>query len=134
MSWTGVRYDAVKWHGAAWLGIVAQAYPSVLLVPRKTNVTRVQTERFHVAEDGSVRISDVSEKSAYRLQIEHPYITSAQLAYLRAYFTAWQTTLVRITDAEGREFDCPLPREPDSVASVTSAYYTVRLSLEGNLA
>lgn len=132
MSWTTPRYDAVRWHGAAWMGVIAQEYPSVGLVPRRTTVTRVQTERFHVAEDGSVRISDVSDKSAYRLQIEHPYITAAQLAYLRAYFDAWQTSLVRIVDAEGREFDCPLPREPDSVSPVTSVYFSVRLSLEGN--
>lgn len=134
MSWTTPRYDAVRWHGAVWMGIIAQTYPPVSLIPRKTTVSRVQTERFYVSEDGSVRISDVSDKSAYRLRIEHPYITAAQLAYLRSYFNAWQTTCVRIVDAEGREFDCPLPREPDSVSPVTSVFFNVSLSLEGNLA
>jgi len=134
MSWSSVRYDAVRWHGAAWLGALDQGYPAVALVPRKTTVTRVQSEKFHIAEDGSVRISDVTAMSAYRLRIDHPYITGAQLAFLRAYFTSWAATVVRISDAEGRMFDCPLPREPDSVTAVTSVYYNVQLTLEGNLA
>jgi hypothetical protein len=133
MTWASKRYDAVNWHGAPWMGIISSEYPSAALVPRRTTVSRINTETSMVAEDGTVRISDVAAKAAYRLRLEHPYITLAQLQYLRLYFDAWGNTKVRVYDAEGRVFDCAMPRELDSVQSVSAVYFTASLQLEGNL-
>lgn len=132
--WISPRWDAVAWHGGPWMGIISSVYPVAGLVPRRTTVQRVNTETVQVAEDGSVRLSDLAAKSAYRIRIEHPYLTSAQLAFLRAYFVAWGNTNIRVSDAEGRVFVCPLPRELDQVKDVTAVYFEASLQLEGNLA
>lgn len=134
MTWASPRYDPVNWHGGPWMGIISSEYPASVLVPRRTTVQRVNTEAPMIAEDGSVRLSDLAAKSAYRIRVEHPYITSSHLAYLRAYFLAWGNTTVRITDAQGRIFTCPLPRELDAVQELTSVFYNASVQLEANLA
>ncbi len=132
--WASKRYDAVNWHGAPWMGIINSEYPAAALIPRRTTVSRINTETAMVAEDGTVRLSDVAAVSAYRIRIEHPYLTLTQVQYLRTYFTTWGNTKARVTDAEGRVFSCALPRELDSVQDVTAVYFNASLQLEGNLA
>ena len=133
-----VRWLPVTWYpwrswGTDGEDPMSNVYPAVSIVPRRTYVTRKQTETFDVAIDGTVRIADASAQAAYSLRVVHDYITADHLAWMRAYFTAWAGRTILIVDAEGRTYSGPLPRDFDALDQVSSAYWKASVVLEANL-
>lgn len=76
-------------------------YPSIA---KKTRVRALNDRKTDVSDAGDVRIVDLSAAQVYEVTIEHPFVSSADLATLRTFWTTNKNASNTIAAGDGYSY------------------------------
>lgn len=107
------------------------AYPSGTSVPRKTPVRPINENTIELAEDGTPMPQDLGATTAYQITVRHEYITSADMATLRAFRDANLSSLITIDANDGHTYNCFFKGRDYDVEEVSAAYVHAIITLVG---
>lgn len=98
----------------------------------KSTVKPISRTRFRTTESGKARGNNLAGETLYRITVEHPFITSAQVTTLQTFYSTNKDSDNTITANDGRTYDVNF--EQDYGFSTTNAtYFVAKTTLIGNV-
>lgn len=105
------------------------AYPSSPAY--RTTITPATKNRVRTAESGVPRLSSLSEETAFRIVVVHPYITSSDVSTLQSFYAANQYGDNTIDASDGNTYDCWFEQDYE-IEAVSGTYFHARTVLIAN--
>lgn len=98
----------------------------------RTDIKPISRVNARVTSSGNVRGSNLEAQTAYRITVTHPYITTSDIATLRAFRSLYVFADNTIVGNDGETYDCWYETDYEIIEH-SAVFYTATCTLLANI-